>query len=159
MQKFALTFALLSGASLTHPSSALAQETTAGAPPLVQAQDPTQPAEPDQTAAPPPIDQPGPAPGGGSLPDPSAPGDQPLASVETPPVVTVGPLSAWGDTFEAANLVRTRPRPGLDPSGLPIGSFTLYPAIEASIGYDDNVFATSRNKVQSATFTLAPSLL
>jgi hypothetical protein len=159
MDRIALSFALLSGVSLTHAGAARAQDVAADTPPLVQAQVPPDGSSPEQGAAPPPLDQVGGAPGGSSLPDPSAPGDQPLANVELPPTVVDGPLTAWGDTFEASNLVLARPRPGLDPQGLPIGSFTLFPAFKGSAGYDDNVFAVDRGKVGSGAFALEPSLL
>jgi hypothetical protein len=98
-------------------------------------------------------------PGGGLLGgDPSAPGDAPATETELPPLVTTGPLSAWGDSFEQANLVLSRPRPGLDPQGIRLGSFTLLPSLTTTAGYDDNIFATQTHKVDSATVTIEPSL-
>ena len=42
--------------------------------------------------------------------------------------------------------VQTRSRPDLDPLGLRLGSFLLYPALTLGLGFDDNVFRTERDR-------------
>jgi hypothetical protein len=131
----------------------------AGSPVATAAQPPGSAAQAPDDAQPVPLgDQPpGPA-DMGVTGDPSAPGDAPPAEADTPPVVTTGPISAWGDTLEQSNLVLSRPRPGLDPQGIRIGGFTLLPSLAANFGYEDNIFATPVNPVRSATVAISPSL-
>lgn len=103
-------------------------------------------------------DQGVPPPDGDVAGGPSSPGADPSGEAETPPVVATGPISAWGDTLEQSNLVLSRPRPGLDPQGIRLGGFTLMPSLSVSAGYDDNIFATQRDTVGSATVSIRPSL-
>jgi hypothetical protein len=102
-------------------------------------------------------DQMAPLPGSGV--DPSVPGGAAALEEETPATVTTGPLSAWGDTIEQSNMVLSRPRPGLDPQGIRVGSFTLLPTLTASAGYDTNIFATNTGRVSSPVIAINPGLL
>lgn len=54
--------------------------------------------------------------------------------------------------------VRERPRPEYDAIGIPAGGFTLYPTIEASVMFTDNVFADSLNEQDDMVATLAPTV-
>jgi hypothetical protein len=101
-------------------------------------------------------DQMAPLPGSGV--DPSAPGGPAALEEETPATVTTGPLSAWGDTIEQANMVLSRPRPGLDPQGIRLGTFTLLPTLAVNAGYDSNIFATQNGRVGSPVIAINPSL-
>src|SRR3546814_18048169 len=40
--------------------------------------------------------------------------------------------------------VATRPKPELDPIGVRIGSFLLYPSIDLGLEFDDNVYRTEK---------------
>jgi hypothetical protein len=101
-------------------------------------------------------DQMAPLPGSGV--DPSVPGGAAALEEETPATVTTGPLSAWGDKIEQSNMVLSRPRPGLDPQGIRLGTFTLLPALDASAGYDSNIFATQTGTVGSPVISINPSM-
>lgn len=56
------------------------------------------------------------------------------------------------------NETLSRPRPGLDAIGLPLGGFRLFPMIRGSVGYDDNIYNVDRDVRKSAIFSLQPSL-
>lgn len=101
-------------------------------------------------------DQMAPLPGSGA--DPSVPGGPAALEEETPATVTTGPLSAWGDTIEQSNMVLSRPRPGLAPDGIRVGSFTLLPTLTANAGYDTNIFATQNGRVSSPVLAITPAL-
>ena len=45
-----------------------------------------------------------------------------------------------------------------DETGIGVGAFTLYPALELDLGYDDNVFATPAPTTPSAIAVIRPSL-
>jgi hypothetical protein len=45
-----------------------------------------------------------------------------------------------------------------DELGISVGAFTLYPMVDLSLGYDDNVFATTAAPVGSAIAVVRPSL-
>lgn len=54
--------------------------------------------------------------------------------------------------------VADRPRPELDPLGIRQGSFLLYPSIDLTSEYNDNVFATNTNEIDDVIFTVSPGL-
>ena len=64
--------------------------------------------------------------------------------------------------------VTERARPDYSPTGLPLGAFTLYPALNTELSYVDNVFASPNNsgpnfgnglgKVGDGIFTITPSI-
>jgi hypothetical protein len=54
--------------------------------------------------------------------------------------------------------VMSRPRPEYDAIGVPVdGSFLLFPALNVSGNYDNNVYRTLNNTVDDYYFTIAPS--
>lgn len=54
--------------------------------------------------------------------------------------------------------VRERPRPDFDAIGLRAGSFLVYPKIEISAAYEDNIFALPTNEQDDTVVSLAPSI-
>lgn len=54
--------------------------------------------------------------------------------------------------------VADRFRPEYQPIGGRIGSFILYPRIDASVAIDDNIFATEEDTTGDAIFTVTPSV-
>jgi hypothetical protein len=62
------------------------------------------------------------------------------------------------DDFPDANAVLSRERPGLDPTGLRAGGFTLLPTLTASLLSDDNVFDTEGQTSKSAIYTFQPAI-
>ncbi len=54
--------------------------------------------------------------------------------------------------------VTTRPRPEVDPLGVRMGSFFLFPKIGLSETYDDNIFRTDGSEVDDFITVLSPSL-
>jgi hypothetical protein len=54
--------------------------------------------------------------------------------------------------------VRDRARPDYDAIGMPLGAFLIFPKLEASEAYDDNVFATQSAAKSDWITSLAPSL-
>lgn len=61
-------------------------------------------------------------------------------------------------SLEGDNIVLSRPRPGLDPSGFAVGGFTVFPSVDARVAYDDNVYETARDTVSSPILTVSPDL-
>lgn len=61
------------------------------------------------------------------------------------------PSSAIGDT------VATRYRPELEPLGVRVGSFKLFPQINIDQSYDDNIYATNNNVKSDFITTVAPN--
>ena len=55
--------------------------------------------------------------------------------------------------------VKERPKPEYNTDGIRSGSFVYRPELTLGIEYDDNVFATSSNKVSDFIATAAPSLI
>ena len=55
--------------------------------------------------------------------------------------------------------VASRERPDFDPLGTRIGDFIVRPQIEEGLGYDDNVFGSSGNRLGSWIIGTHPSLL
>jgi hypothetical protein len=49
-------------------------------------------------------------------------------------------------------------RPAYQPIGMPVGGFQLYPEMTVEGAYDDNLFATSFNKIADWVMTLNPAL-
>ena len=58
---------------------------------------------------------------------------------------------------ERAETVLNHPRPDYDPGAMKMGSFNLFPSIEAGVGYDSNIFGT-RQATSDEIYTLHPSL-
>jgi hypothetical protein len=54
--------------------------------------------------------------------------------------------------------VTERPHPELDPLGLPVGSFLIYPSATAGIAYDDNIYALPDHGPSDEIVTLAADL-
>ncbi len=52
--------------------------------------------------------------------------------------------------------VRDRARPEIDPLGVRLGSFLLYPALSTGLVYNDNVFATQNNTKSDFIATVVP---
>jgi hypothetical protein len=66
--------------------------------------------------------------------------------------------SAYAQSVPANIGVADRQRPAYDPIGGRIGTFILYPSLESSVAYDDNIFATETGKVSDTIFTVSPKL-
>jgi len=66
------------------------------------------------------------------------------------------------DLFEAdiprGETVRSRQRPELDALGFHLGSFYLFPTLENTLSYNDNVFATDNDTESDFVHLVAPSL-
>lgn len=54
--------------------------------------------------------------------------------------------------------VTDRPHPDYDPIGGRLGSFFLYPRLDASVIYTDNLRATQTDNISDATFDMRPSV-
>ena len=52
--------------------------------------------------------------------------------------------------------VTSRKRPDLDPVGLPLGAFRVYPSLSAGLMHNDNVLATPDGELADSAVTLAP---
>lgn len=57
-----------------------------------------------------------------------------------------------------SDTVTTRERPELDPLGARAGAFRLFPKLEISETYSDNIFATNNNEESDFITTIKPSL-
>src|SRR5262249_5810992 len=66
-------------------------------------------------------------------------------------VVIVTPVLADGEG------VMDRPRPDYDAKGLPLGAFTLKPALDVGAASDDNVFDTPTARDSDIFYTIRPS--
>ena len=67
--------------------------------------------------------------------------------------------SAKVRTFtEDALSVTTRQNPDYDPSGIRVGDFNFSPSISNTLKYNDNVYASSIEKVHDLIFTVRPSM-
>ncbi|WP_010162525.1 outer membrane beta-barrel protein [Sphingomonas sp. PAMC 26617] len=73
-----------------------------------------------------------------------------------------------GDSFVVPNLpiqydrgrntgVLDRSRPEFDALGVKLGGFTLFPRVETTLGYSDNVYQTDTARTGDASFELSPS--
>lgn len=54
--------------------------------------------------------------------------------------------------------VRERPRPDFDALGVRAGAFLLYPKVEASVAYEDNIFALPTNEASDTVTSIMPSI-
>lgn len=72
--------------------------------------------------------------------------------------ITGTAVAQTAPSLEADNLVLSRPRPGLDAEGLPLGGFRVFPSLGASVAYDDNIYDTTAGKVSSPVFELDPEV-
>ena len=52
-----------------------------------------------------------------------------------------------------------QPRPDYDPIGVPLGAFLLFPALDVSAAYDDNVLRQQSNRVGDEITEFAPSVV
>jgi hypothetical protein len=92
---------------------------------------------------------------------------KPLPSYGEPPIYRVpaitrpgGKIAPAGQTkFDPSDLpVLTRPRPELDPLGMRLGSFLLFPDIKVSEFYDDNILFSESDTEDDFVTEIAPSL-
>ncbi|HWW63639.1 MAG TPA: outer membrane beta-barrel protein [Sphingomonadaceae bacterium] len=60
-------------------------------------------------------------------------------------------------TFGRYVAVRDRVVPGYQPTGIPVGSFTLNPSVEVSSEYNDNVLTLPTDKVDDSFVRVAPT--
>lgn len=60
------------------------------------------------------------------------------------------------DQIYRGQTVNERPRPTYDAKGVPVGGFVLYPLIDVSGNYDDNIFAEEVNEVDDYEITVGP---
>lgn len=61
-------------------------------------------------------------------------------------------------SLEGDNLVLSRSRPGLSPTGFSVGGFDVFPSLDASVAFDDNVYETENDRVSSAVLTARPGV-
>src|SRR5688500_12256571 len=95
---------------------------------------------------------PPPAMGGAAVPGPAA--------TPVPPVSPVAPSQrpeAFGYYLERGQRVTDRPRPELDPLGVNLGGFFLYPRIELDEMFNDNIFATDSGKQTDFITVISPA--
>lgn len=72
---------------------------------------------------------------------------------------TMGPGLAFAQTPESRTMTVTeRPRPELDALGIRQGGFLLFPSIDVTTAYNDNIFATESNTLDDVIFTVSPGL-
>ena len=75
---------------------------------------------------------------------------------ETQPLVRTGPeataAAVRGET------VATRARPELDPLGVRLGSFLVYPKVGTDMTWNDNVFASRSGTKDDVVFDIMPEL-
>ena len=62
-------------------------------------------------------------------------------------------------SLEGDNAVLSRPRPGLNPTGISVGGFDVFPSLEGSVAYDDNVYETRHDRVTSPILTASPGVV
>jgi hypothetical protein len=69
------------------------------------------------------------------------------------------PASLPDDFDRGGNVsVAERPRPDYDPLGIPVGSLTVFPSVQAGVGYSDNVFLTDDDQRGDVYAYVAPSV-
>ena len=68
------------------------------------------------------------------------------------------PVQAQTGSKVVDNEVLSRARPGLDPTGLRLGGFTLFPSIAGSAGYSDNIYNVPSGERKSAMLSVAPQI-
>jgi len=80
------------------------------------------------------------------------------ASAQEVPLPPIEPI-ATPPVEEGVELdVRRRHRPEFDPIGFPVGTWRLYPAIGARVGYESNLFGDENDRASAAYASLEPSL-
>ncbi len=85
----------------------------------------------------------------------------PAPPTAAPPVSPTEPSQRpedFGQLLQRGQSVTERPRPEYDPLGLRLGSFFLYPKLEADELYNDNVFATKTNTKDDFVTVVSPTL-
>ena len=65
---------------------------------------------------------------------------------------------AFPDTVPRGETVMSRQRPELDPLGLHVGAFFIFPSLTNGLTYDDNVFATENDEESDFLYTLSPNV-
>ncbi len=80
----------------------------------------------------------------------------PNASAQIAPDYQYTP-DVFQDQIPRGETVRTRQRPELEPLGLHVGSFFMFPSITNGMTFTDNVFATESHKKSDFIYTLAPA--
>lgn len=61
-------------------------------------------------------------------------------------------------TAPLANEVLSRPRPGLDPTGLTLGGMRLFLSLDAGVAYDDNIYSRDTQIVESTVYMVRPQI-
>jgi hypothetical protein len=86
--------------------------------------------------------------------------DLPPLPTPTPPVAPTSPNlrpELSGRSLERGDTVLSRPRPELDPLGVHLGAFFLYPRVILDELYNDNIFATATNTRHDFITVVSPS--
>lgn len=65
-------------------------------------------------------------------------------------------FAAEAQDLQRGDTVATRPRPELDPLGVRVGGFLLFPSVAVEEYYDDNLFATQSARVDDFLTVLKP---
>ena len=81
----------------------------------------------------------------------------PDASAQVAPEYQYAP-NIFQDEIPRGETVRTRQRPEVEPLGVHVGSFFMFPSITNGINFTDNVFASESHKKSDFVYTLAPQL-
>jgi hypothetical protein len=82
----------------------------------------------------------------------------PPAAAPYAPTAPVLQPSVTGAFLERGTTILQRPRPELDPLGIHIGSFFLYPQANLDEMFNDNVFATGANRRSDFVTVVTPQL-
>jgi hypothetical protein len=91
-----------------------------------------------------------------------APGSEAIAggpTVWNQELSYLGATAPWSQNQEVTALAQARaPDPYFLPKGIPLGAFRLYPNLETSVSYDDNVFRVNESHKADFSFAETPSL-
>lgn len=82
----------------------------------------------------------------------------PLAIMAGLLVISIQPARGQSSSSVIGNEVLSRARPGVDPVGLRLGGFRLFPMMTGTVGYDDNIYNVDRDTRKSAVLSIGPSL-
>jgi hypothetical protein len=66
--------------------------------------------------------------------------------------------TAFAQTDSRTTTVNERQRPELDPLGVKSGGFTIFPSVEVSGTYNDNIFATDAGTIDDVITTITPAV-
>jgi hypothetical protein len=68
------------------------------------------------------------------------------------------PVGSSGSGAVAGQSIAQRPRPEFDPTPIDVGSFQLFPSIEAGVVYDSNIFSQKSGEKGDYVWTVRPAV-